>query len=61
MTIAMGWFSLLCSGYGACNIWELHLQTSAQHCSPNDFFLKVVGEMQTVCQIVISSQRGDHY
>lgn len=34
---------------------------SEQHQSLNDFFLKVAGETQTGCQIVISSQRGDHY
>lgn len=40
--------------------WQ-HLQTSVQHLSLNDFFLKVAGEMQTGCQIVISSWRGDHH
>lgn len=32
-----------------------------QHPSLNDFFLRVAGELQTGCQIVISSWRGDHY
>lgn len=55
------------SAYGLGNLsgWQAAGAAPArlpvQHPSPNDFFLRAAGELQTGCQIVISSWRGDHY